>query len=44
MGARRDGADVQTGVVSVFEYRDGVQLERWLYPDDLEVFEQIFGR
>lgn len=33
MGARRAGVDVQTRVISVFRYRDGRQLERWLYPD-----------
>jgi uncharacterized protein len=42
MGARRDGVDVQTRVVSVFRYRDGQQLERWFYPDDNAAWEQIF--
>jgi len=35
MGARRLGDDVQTRVVSVFTYRDGRQVERWFYPDDV---------
>jgi hypothetical protein len=34
MGARRNGVDVQTHVVSVFRYRERRQVERWLYPDD----------
>jgi uncharacterized protein len=43
MGARRAGVDVQTRVVSVFEYRDGRQIERWFYPDDLAVWDRIYG-
>jgi ketosteroid isomerase-like protein len=42
MGARRAGVDVQTRVVSIFEYRDGQQLERWLYPDDVDAWDTIF--
>ena len=42
MGARRAGVDVQTRVVSVFHYRDGQQLERWFYPEDAAVWDQIF--
>ena len=34
MGALRDDVDAQTRVVSIFRYRNGQQLERWLYPDD----------
>jgi hypothetical protein len=29
-------------VVSVFHYRDGQQLERWFYPEDAAVWDQIF--
>ena len=43
MGARRSGIDVQTRVISVFRYDNGQQLERWLYPDDLESWNQIFA-
>jgi ketosteroid isomerase-like protein len=43
MGARRDGVDVQTRVVSVFHYRDGRQVERWFYPEDLVAWDQIFA-
>jgi hypothetical protein len=35
MGARRAEVDGQTGVVSVFHFRQGTQLERWLHPEDL---------
>jgi ketosteroid isomerase-like protein len=43
MGARRAGVDVHTRVVSVFTYRDGRQLERWLYPDDMAAWNRIFA-
>jgi uncharacterized protein len=43
MGARRPAIDVQTRVVSVFHYRDGLQLERWFHPEDLEAWSQIFA-
>ena len=42
MGARRAGVDVETRVVSVFRYRDGQQLERWLYPADAASWNRIF--
>jgi hypothetical protein len=42
MGARRDGVDVQTRVVSVFRYRNGQQIERWFYPDDPQAWNNIF--
>jgi len=43
MGARRDGVDVQTRVVSVFRYREGRQVERWLYPDEMVAWDEIFA-
>jgi ketosteroid isomerase-like protein len=43
MGARRDGVDVQTRVVSIFRYRDGQQVERWFYPDDAAAWNAIFA-
>ena len=43
MGARRDGVDVQTRVVSVFHYRDGKQVERWFYPEDPAAWDGIFA-
>ena len=42
MGARRDGVDLQTRVVSVFRYQNGQQIERWLYPDDRVAWDAIF--
>jgi uncharacterized protein len=43
MGARRDDVDVKTRVVSIFHYRDGLQIERWLYPDDAAAWNAIFA-
>ena len=43
MGARRDDVDVQTRVISIFRYRDGRQVERWLYPDDTAAWNAIFA-
>jgi ketosteroid isomerase-like protein len=43
MGARREGVDVQTRVVSVFHYRDGRQVERWFHPEDSVAWDTIFG-
>lgn len=43
MGARREGVDVQTRVVSVFRFEDGQQVERWLYPDDHVAWSAIFA-
>ena len=42
MGARRDDVDVQTRVVSIFRYRKGQQLERWIYADDTASWNAIF--
>jgi ketosteroid isomerase-like protein len=42
MGARREGVDVHTRVVSLFRYVDGQQLERWFYPDDPAAWDTIF--
>ena len=43
MGARRPGVDVEVRVVSVFHFRNGSQVERWLYPDDFAAWDAIFG-
>ena len=42
MGARRPGLEVTTRVVSIFRFHDQRQLERWIYPDDLAVWNAIF--
>jgi ketosteroid isomerase-like protein len=44
MGARRDGLEVETRVVSVFHFRNGLQAERWFYPEDAEAWNRIFTR
>ena len=43
IGARREGLEVETHVVSVFHYRDGQQTERWFYPEDAVTWNRIFG-
>jgi ketosteroid isomerase-like protein len=42
MGARREGLEVETRVVSIFHFRDGRQLERWFFPEDAEAWDRIF--
>ena len=42
MGAPRNSVDVQTRVISIFLYRDGQQVERWFYPDDIAAWNTIF--
>lgn len=43
IGARREGLEVETRVVSVFHFRHGQQTERWFYPEDAVVLNRIFG-
>ncbi len=42
MGARRDNVEAETRVISIFRYRDGQQIERWIYPDDVTAWNNIF--
>ena len=42
MGARREGLDVETRVVSIFHFRAGRQVARWFFPEDAEVWDRIF--
>ncbi len=35
IGARRPGVEFETRVTSVFHFRDGRQVERWFYPEDM---------
>lgn len=42
MGARRGDVDAQTRVISIFRYREGQQIERWLYPDDTAAWNAVF--
>lgn len=42
MGVKRGEIDAQTRVVSIFHFREGKQLERWLYPEDAVAWKEIF--
>jgi len=42
MGARRPGVDIEIRVTSVFHFRAGRQVERWLYPEDMAAWDAIF--
>lgn len=42
MGARRPGVVIEIPVTSVFHYRAGRQVERWIYPGDDAAWEAIF--
>jgi ketosteroid isomerase-like protein len=42
MGARRPGVDVEIPVTSIFHFRAGRQVERWIYPGDLDAWDTIF--
>ena len=43
MGARRPGVEIETPVTSIFHFRRGRQVERWIYPDDMDAWEAIFN-
>ena len=43
MGARRPGTEVSTRVVSIFHFRDGRQVERWFYPEEMAAWNAIFS-
>ncbi len=42
IGAQRPGVDVEIRVTSVFHFRDGQQVERWFYPEDMAAWNAIF--
>ena len=42
MGVRRPGVEVEIRVTSVFHFRGGQQVERWLYPEDMAAWDAIF--
>ena len=42
IGARRPGVDFEVRVTSVFHFRDGQQVERWFYPEDMAAWDAIF--
>ena len=43
MGARRPGVEVEVRVTSVFHFRAGKQIERWIHPEDMAAWDTIFG-
>jgi ketosteroid isomerase-like protein len=43
MGAQRPGLEVEIRVTSVFHFRDGQQVERWFYPEDMAAWDAIFS-
>jgi hypothetical protein len=43
MGARRPGVEVEIRVTSVFHFRAGRQVERWMYPEDMAAWDAIFN-
>jgi hypothetical protein len=43
MGVRRGELEDMIRVVNVFHFRDGRQIERWFYPEDMEAWDRIFG-
>ncbi len=42
MGARREGVEIETRVVSIFHFGNGRQLERWFFPENAEAWDKIF--
>ena len=42
IGVRRPDLEAVIRVVSVFHFRDGRQVERWFYPEDIEMWDEIF--
>jgi ketosteroid isomerase-like protein len=42
MGTRRPGVVIEIPVTSVFHFRAGRQVERWMYPDDAAAWDAIF--
>ena len=43
IGARRPGVDFEMRVTSVFHFREGQQVERWFYPEDMAAWDAIFS-
>jgi ketosteroid isomerase-like protein len=43
MSAVKGGVPVAVQVISVFHFRNGQQVERWLHPTDLETWDQMFS-
>jgi len=43
MGVRRPDLELMTRVVHVFHFREGRQVERWFYPEDIETWDRAFN-
>jgi hypothetical protein len=43
MSAVREGIPVSVNVVSVFQFRDGRQQERWFHPPDIVAWDRLLG-
>jgi uncharacterized protein len=43
MGVRRPDLELMTRVVNVFHFRNGRQVERWFYPEDMATWDQAFN-
>jgi uncharacterized protein len=43
MGVRRPDLDLMTRVVNVFHFRDGRQVERWFYPEDMGTWDRALS-
>jgi ketosteroid isomerase-like protein len=43
IGVRRPDLELMTRVVNVFHFREGRQVERWFYPEDMDTWDQVFS-
>ena len=43
MGIRRPDFEDMVRVVSVFHFRNGRQVERWFYPEDMVAWDRVLG-
>ena len=43
MGVRRPDLELMTRVANVFHFREGRQVERWFYPEDMETWDQALN-
>jgi ketosteroid isomerase-like protein len=43
MGVRRPDLELMTRVANVFHFREGRQVERWFYPEDMETWDRAFN-
>jgi ketosteroid isomerase-like protein len=43
MGVRRPDLELMRRVVNVFHFREGRQVERWFYPEDMKAWDRAFS-